>query len=377
MASLPTPEHRPAPHLRSEPIHVLVDSLADRALTNAQMINAREIIRRLNPERFHVSVFHMDEPDPRIVERPNTRLIHLPPHLKAIKIFKEFVAGRHHVLFYLKAAPASKWYLRLRARWKDNRPVIGTVEAQCDYYNEPTVRAEHMRLWQQTILRSDYLFSNSNSVRKSLQAVFGRASEIVPTGVDTHFFTPAWERPANARLRVLFVGSLRIFKGPQVLLQAAPRYRHADFIIVGAGPLALELEARSEQERLANVHFTGNLDRERLRQEFQRADVFFFPSYWEGSPRVILEAAACGLPVVARRDYEPETVIDGETGYLSSSDDEGIERLGELLRRPDLRRSFGQAARKIAERFDWDAIVRRWEEIFLQVASQRASGRRS
>jgi glycosyltransferase involved in cell wall biosynthesis len=374
MASLQTPEYCVASKMRREPIAVLVDSVVDRDLTNAQVVNAREIMARLDPERFHVTVFHINEPDPRIAERPNTTLIRLPGRLKTAKIFKEFVLGRHDILFYLKAAPASKWYLQVRRAWKDSRAVIGSVESQSDYYNEPTVEAKYVRLWEQTILRCDYLFSNSNSVKKSLQLEYGRTSEVVPTGVDTDFFTPAWERPANPRLRVLFVGSLYEFKGPQVLLQAAPLFPDADFIIAGAGYMAQELKERAGRAWLANVHLTGSLDRDRLLQELQRADVFFFPSRSEGSPKVILEAAACGLPVVARKDYEPETVIDGETGYLSASDEEGIVRLGELLRRPDLRRSFGRASRKLAERFDWDTIVPRWEEIFLRVTWQKSSG---
>jgi hypothetical protein len=116
---------------RTKPLRILVDSLADKALINAQMINAREIIRRLNPEKFHVSTFYVNEPDPLLVERPNTRLIHLPGHLQTIRIFREFVLGRHKILFYLKAAPASKWYLQLRHKgggpsccdWNCRKPI--------------------------------------------------------------------------------------------------------------------------------------------------------------------------------------------------------------------------------------------------------------
>jgi glycosyltransferase involved in cell wall biosynthesis len=114
---------------------------------------------------------------------------------------------------------------------------------------------------------------------------------------------------------------------------------------------------------------------ESLRNEYQKADIFLFPSAWEGSPKVILEAAASGLPVIARNNYEPETVMDGLSGYLVSADDELFARLGQLLEQPDLRRRFGQAGRRHSERFDWDIVVRRWEEIFLRLSSLQVRDR--
>ncbi len=90
---------------------------------------------------------------------------------------------------------------------------------------------------------------------------------------------------------------------------------------------------------------------------------------------MILEAAASGLPVIARNNYEPETVIDGQTGYLVSSDDELFARLELLLKNPNLRRSLGLAGRKLSEQFDWDIITCRWEEIFLRLSSQEVRDR--
>lgn len=92
-------------------------------------------------------------------------------------------------------------------------------------------------------------------------------------------------------------------------------------------------------------------------------------------PKVLLEAAACGLPVMARNNYQPETVVDGETGYLVGSDDELFGRLGELLASPEQRRKFGEAGRKHSQKFDWDPIARRWEEVFLELMSRKTAAR--
>jgi len=370
-----TPEPLPATNISDRQIRILVDSLADDDLTNAQMANAREIIRRLDPDRFHVSVFYVNRPDPMIKIRPNTRLIRLPKHGQTLRIFQEFVLGNHQILFYMKAAPASKFYMKLRRKWNDDRITIGTLESQSDLSNEPTISAAGVRLWENTVVRCEFLFSNSQAVSQSLEREYGLPSEIVATGVDTKFYTPAWDRRPNPRPRVLFAGSLRPFKQPHLLLEAAVHFPESDYVIAGDGIMAQELRTTAQSENLANVFFLGALTAPALRREYQQADIFLFPSKWEGSPKVILEAAACGLPIVARKDYCPETVIDGETGYLVGSDEEMYERLRELLCNQELRRKLGSAGRLLSETFDWDLITKKWEAIFQQLISRKAKGR--
>jgi glycosyltransferase involved in cell wall biosynthesis len=359
--------------VRNALVRILVDSLADQGLTNSQMTNAREIIRRLDPEHFHVSVFCANDPDPAIKHRPNTRLVQLPKKRRTVRILREFVMGSHDIVFYLKSSPASKIYMGLRAKWEDRGVTVGTIESQSDLRNELTISPEAVRLWERTVLRCDYLFSNSRCAKESLLREYNLSSQIIPTGVDTRFFVPPSGSRDKVRPRILFVGSLRPFKQPQLLLDAAKRFPAADFAIAGTGEMLEQLNQRIEEERLSNAKLLGPLSAERLKLEYQKTDIFLFPSSWEGSPKVILEAAACGLPVIARQNYSPETVINGETGYLVASDHELFARLGELIDCPNQRRKFGEAGRRHSELFDWDPITRRWEEAFLDIMAQRAA----
>lgn len=352
-------------------IHILVDSFADQHLTNAQMTNARDIVQRLDPDRFHVSIFHEEAADPLVTQRPNTRLIRLPQRRKTPRILREFIFGRHEILFYLKASPASKWYLQIRCRWMDFRPVIGTVEGMCEPRVLSSPISAEVKLWEQTILRSDYIFSNTVLVKESLEKVYGRSSEIVPTGVDTNFFSPGKECSLKSRVRVLFGAALVEYKEPQTVVRAAARFPDADFVLAGEGSLASELQLLVKRENLANVRFTGALTRDALREEYRQADIFFYPSHWDGSPKVVMEAAACGLPVIVRNNYKPETVINGQTGYVVASDDELFARLGELLQSPDRCRVFGRAGREHIKQFDWDPITHQWEEVFEQMMSEK------
>ena len=351
-----------------KPIRILVDSFADAGLLNAQMGNGREIVGRLDPDHFHVTMFSLGEPDPRIINRPNTRLIQLPHRRQTVKILSEFLWGGHSLLFYMKASPASRWYQSLRKKLRDGRITIGTVESQSDLRNEPTITPQSVQLWEQTVLRCDYLYSNSKRVQDSLRREYDLPSEVIPTGVDTQFFSPDWDRPSNGRVRVLFVGSLRPFKQPQLVLAAAARFPRADFQIAGDGPMAAELASRVALEDLRNVTLLGSLHASDLRNAYRQADIFLFPSSWEGSPKVILEAAACGLPVIVRNSYAPETVLHGVTGYQAVSDDEIFSRLEALIASEDLRRALGHAGRSHSRNFDWDLITRKWEQTFDEIA---------
>src|SRR5438874_7062588 len=161
-------------------MRILVDSFADAGLPNAQMGNAREIVCRLNPERFHVSMFAVGPPDARIGARKNTRLIQLGARRQTVKILREFMWGNHDLLFYLKASPASRWYLSLRKSWNDGRTTVGTMESQAEFRNEPSLSAEAIRYWEQTVLRCDYLFSNYEAVLKTLDRQFGTTIDLMP-----------------------------------------------------------------------------------------------------------------------------------------------------------------------------------------------------
>lgn len=261
--------------------------------------------------------------------------------------------------------------MSLRKKWNDHRATIGSVESQSDLRSEPSITPEAIRLWEQTVLRCDYLFSNSAAVQNGLEREYGIRSEVIPTGVDTRFFIPDWHRSDNSRVQVFFVGSLRQYKQPQVVLHAAVRFPQADFRIAGDGPLAEELRQRIVKCELRNVSLLGPLPAEKLREEYQRADIFLFPSTWEGSPKVILEAAACGLPVIVRNSYSPETVVNGVTGYKAASEDEIFSYLEILIKQPDLRRELGRSGRRHSERYDWNVITRQWEAVFCELAERQ------
>jgi glycosyltransferase involved in cell wall biosynthesis len=198
-------------------------------------------------------------------------------------------------------------------------------------------------------------------------AGFGAKVLVVHHGLDTSEFRPA--SPARTDpLLILAVGRLTEHKGFQVLLEACRELRSRAIPfhcrIVGsdgdAGPSLRRLVREGDLE--AQVDLLDFVTPERMPQIFQEAAVVVVPTViprrggFDGLPNVVLEAMACGVPVIGSNLVGiPEAVEDGGSGYLVPPGDPralaaAIER---ILRSPEERARLGSRGRQLAER-DFD-----------------------
>jgi glycosyltransferase involved in cell wall biosynthesis len=161
-----------------------------------------------------------------------------------------------------------------------------------------------------------------------------------------------------------FVGAMRDQKGLPTLLDAlellARDGRAPRMAIIGNGPLWAEVEARVRGELLSTSTIVRGFGG-RVEPYLGALDAFVLPSYWEGMPIAVLEAMACGLPVVATAvNGTPEAVIDGETGFLVLPRDPSAlaQKMVELAGSEDLRVRMGRRAQAVARtRFTTGRLV--------------------
>jgi glycosyltransferase involved in cell wall biosynthesis len=172
-------------------------------------------------------------------------------------------------------------------------------------------------------------------------------------GVDLERFTPGPDRPGGA-VSVLCLGRLVERKGHRFLIEAIARLEGLELVVAGDGPERESLEQLAESLGVSDrVEFAGVVGQDEALELYRRADVFCLPSLAEGLPTVLIEAMACGVPVVSTRiDGVPELVSDGEDGLLCDAGDPGAlaAPLRRLVSDPSERERLGRAGRAKVER---------------------------
>jgi len=186
----------------------------------------------------------------------------------------------------------------------------------------------------------------------------------IPNGVDTRSFTPTGEDEGY----MLFVGRLIGQKRVEQLVQLAADI-DMPLKIIGRGPQKDELMLLASKLGVELDIMTG-LSEEDLIDTYRRAAFYATASGWEGMTLTILEACACGKPVLAYDVVSNrDVVVDGSTGLLAK-DYEGLVKYGRTLKDDEgLRQEFGKHARqRVEERFTWDAIADQYLTIYAKIA---------
>jgi len=201
-------------------------------------------------------------------------------------------------------------------------------------------------------------------------------------GIDLSRFKFAGSPIAERRRRILFVGRLVEKKGAEFLIRAfarvAKRISDAELAILGGGPLADSLQALAA-ELGVRVEFPGSVDRAEVSRQLERARIFCLPSITatngdaEGLGMVVLEAQACGLPVVtSARGATTEGIVHGRTGFAFPERDVGSlsEHLCTLLLDDALATSMSQAAiPHMADHFDIRDCTRKLEQLYDRLST--------
>lgn len=212
--------------------------------------------------------------------------------------------------------------------------------------------------------------------------------ELVPPGVDHAFFSPGDRSGARAALgfddrpTLLFVGRIQPLKGLSIAVRALAELPMADArLVVVGGPSGTDGPGEVDSVRALiaevgledRVHFVEPRPHHLLSTYYRAADVVLVPSRSESFGLVALEAAACGVPVVAAAVGGLRTLVeDGVTGYLIDSRDPSdyAARVDSLLSDPERAAAMGAAATRLANRFSWSTTAGRLRRLYADLRAR-------
>lgn len=232
---------------------------------------------------------------------------------------------------------------------------------------------------RQLIEQATKVTAVSEACASEVAEYYGRQDvEVVYNGVDSDYFTPGESNSVESTPTVLYTGAHHPRKGLETLLHAVKQLQgynsRIKFVLTGSGPHRENLIQISSNLGIEDlVEFPGYVSRDRLLKYYQDATLFVNPSRYEGLPTSVLEAMACGLPVVATDiPSHDELIISNKNGLLvpPNNSSELAVALRNLLDDQDRRRRFAERAREIiTQKYDWEVVTERIINVYGQILS--------
>ncbi len=226
----------------------------------------------------------------------------------------------------------------------------------------------YVRFVRSVCRRCDRIICQSQRAADEIVRLFDvdrRRIVVIPNWIDTSRYDAVCGRRSEADgrqdgdpVRILYVGWMRDIKGVQFLIPAVARLlrTHPDvrLTLCGGGGLLEELKQRARELNISHcVDFRGWVENDAVRSLMAESDLLVLPSLAEGMPNAIIQAMACGLPVVSTRVTSiPEIVKHGENGILvePASVESLCEGLKTLVESPERRRQMAENNRVRARR---------------------------
>lgn len=170
------------------------------------------------------------------------------------------------------------------------------------------------------------------------------------------------------------MGSIEERKRPLDFLKIAERFPDYEFVMIGAGSMQQLVSDEIEKRSLSNVTLTGRLDNADVIETLKKCSVLLITSEKEGLPKVVLEAASCGIPsIYINEKYSIDYIEDGKNGFAVQDNEQLIERLKLMIRSPEMYKSISKEAINLAKKYGWDHLIPQYE-IYFSKTVKRFSG---
>jgi len=389
------------PPILRQPIQVLHP--ITRLIVGGAQENTMYTAALLDKQRFHVELLSGPQTgsEGSLIEEVKQRGIPLtifpdllrqisPLHdLRALWNMKRFIQSGNYTIVHTHSSKAGILG-RLAARLSKTPLIVHTVHGWSFHdYMSPMTRWIYILLERWIAHFSDALVVvTERDIEKGLQAGIGRREQYrrIRSAIPLDEFDPrlvdrqAVRQELNLPADEVVIGNVGRFstqKNPLDWVRVAglvgQAYPQVRFLLVGDGPMRTQVEQALQKAGIAERTALTGLRRDVPRM-LAAMDIFLLTSLWEGLPRVIPQAMAMGLPVVANRaDGVSEAIQDGSNGYLCSPGEieQMAERCVELARHPLKRQEMGCRGQAYAlQEFDLRKMITSLEALYDELLAK-------
>jgi glycosyltransferase involved in cell wall biosynthesis len=355
------------------------------------------LARYLRDRRFEVVMLSPSGPHGALLEREGFRWISLDMNRRSLNPVREFALIRRISSIYAAEKPDIVHHFTIKcvvygsliARKHRIRKQINAITGLGYVFSDQSFKTRLLRPLVRALIKtalagpgSRLILQNADDLEAFVSAGLARAEGahlIRGSGVDTERFQPLKSEPSRSSMRVLLASRLLWDKGIREYIEAARVVRNCNanvtFFIAGSpdpgNPASVPIEQVNTWHETGVITYLGHIDD--MPHLLSGIDLVVLPSYREGTPRSLLEAAACGLPIVTT-DVPGcrEVVRHGVNGLLVPARDAASLALAirRLYADPAERLRMGAAGReKVLEHFNQQRVLEETFAVYRQLLS--------
>jgi glycosyltransferase involved in cell wall biosynthesis len=221
--------------------------------------------------------------------------------------------------------------------------------------------------------KAEAVIANSTGLRDlALKTLPNIKIDIIPNGIDINTFKPDNKKQKiYSTIKLISTGRLIKRKGYDFLIRSLRDINFVELTLLGDGNLREEL-SKLAKENNVDVRILGSKDKKDVIKYLQNSDIFILPSLNEGMSNSILEAMACGLPIITT-DVGGTKELINKNGYIIKK--ETLEPIKEILykyrQNKSLLMAHGKESRKISKKFKWKNVAIGYYNIYDNLANKR------
>ena len=288
----------------------------------------------------------------------------------------------------LRATPADVYLTRTASIWSaviaaHARAVGAASVLALSHDREATLQlrgilnARDRWLFKRGLHRVDRIIAQTESQSELLRKSTGLDSIIVPNGIDPAQGRRRPRRRQSGRVRVLWVGTLRPWKRPELFVELAASLPEIDFTLIGGSDPrrpGLPEWVNARAAGLPNLEVLGYVKPERIGRFFDLADIFVSTSRAEGFPNTFLEAWVRGVAVISMGSDPQRAISRRGAGVIARDARELRAAVSRLAFDSELALEMERSSRKIVgDEFSTRSLLDRYERICLCLMGSRAS----